>query len=193
MTEKSHDRNPDVKKAGESVFKGKREEVITEKILCAEYEAVYRYVLSLCRDTAEAQDITQETFLKAMRASDSFEGKSSLYTWLCSIAKRQWLNNCKKHKRETFSEDMVYGENLASGDKPVEQLVAEKDTAMHIHGILHGMNEPYKEVFTLRVFGQLSFSEIAKLFMKTESWARVTYHRAVKTINEKMRKDGYYE
>lgn len=62
---------------------------ITETVLCAEYEAVYRYVLSLCRNEAEAQDITQETFLKAINASDKFEGNSSLYTWLCAIAKNQ--------------------------------------------------------------------------------------------------------
>jgi RNA polymerase sigma-70 factor (ECF subfamily) len=65
--------------------------------------------------------------------------------------------------------------------------------AMYIHAVLHKMDEPYKEVFSLRVFGQLSFADIAKLFAKTESWARVTYHRARKHINEELRKDGYYE
>jgi len=64
---------------------------------------------------------------------------------------------------------------------------------LHIHKVLHNMQEPYKEVFSLRVFGQLSFGEIAGLFSKTESWARVTYHRARKMIGEKLRKDGYYE
>ncbi len=171
--------------------KEKKEEIITQEILCAEYEAVYRYVLSLCRDEMQAQDITQETFLKAMKAKDSFESKSSLYTWLCAIAKRKWLNICKKQSRETLSGTVPEQEKTA--DKSVEMLISEKDTAMHIHRVLHQLKEPYKEVFTLRVFGELSFGEIARLFMKTESWARVTYHRAVKSINEKMRKDGYNE
>ena len=75
----------------------------------------------------------------------------------------------------------------------MEQNVFEKDTTMQIHRILHTLQEPYKEVFSLRMFGQLSFSEIASLFSKTESWARVTYHRARKIISEKMRKAGYDE
>ncbi len=164
---------------------------ITREVLCAEYEAVYRYVLSLCRNETEAQDITQETFLKAMRSSGGFEGESSLYTWLCAIAKRLWFTRCRKTGREELS---VFSEEaLCEKVMPLEQQVAQKDAAMHIHSVLHKMKEPYKEVFTLRVFGQLSFSEIARLFSKTESWARVTYHRARKMINEQMRKDGYYE
>lgn len=164
---------------------------ISEEVLCAEYEAVYRYVLSLCRNEVEAQDITQETFLKAMKSSGKFEWGSSLYTWLCAIAKNLWFNNCKKYNREILPEDMASVQNKMQ--VPVEQNLFEKDTTMHIHRILHNLPEPYKEVFSLRMFGQLSFAEIAGLFSKTESWARVTYHRARKMIGEKMRKDGYYE
>ena len=164
---------------------------ISESVLCAEYEAVYRYVLSLCHNNTEAQDITQETFLKAMKTSKKFQGNSSLYTWLCAIAKNLWLNNCKKYNREILPEDMSSMQEEAT--VPFEQTFLEKDTAMHIHKILHNLPEPYKEVFSLRVFGQLSFSEIAGLFSKTESWARVTYHRAKNMIGEKIRKDGYYD
>lgn len=171
--------------------KKKSGQVISDEVLCAEYEAVYCYSLSLCRNEAEAQDITQETFLKAMKAAESFEGNSSLYTWLCAIAKNLWINRCKKQSREVLPENIA---NLqADNETSIEQRVADKETAMHIHKVLHDLNEPYKEVFSLRVFGQLSFAEIARLFSKTESWARVTYHRARKMISEKMGKDGYYE
>ena len=171
--------------------KKKTGQAISDEVLCAEYESVYRYSLSLCRNEAEAQDITQETFLKAMKAAESFEGNSSLYTWLCAIAKNLWLNRSKKQSREVLPENIS---NLQADNEPsIEQQVADKETAMHIHKVLHDLNEPYKEVFSLRVFGQLSFAEIAKLFSKTESWARVTYHRARKMISEKMGKDGYYE
>ena len=92
---------------------------------------------------------------------------------------------------EVLPEDMAYMQKV--DQVPLDQGVLEKETAFHIHKVLHEMQEPYKEVFSLRVFGQLSFGEIAKLFSKTESWARVTYHRARKMIGEKLRKDGYYE
>jgi len=163
-----------------------KENRISEEALAAEYEAVYHYVLSLCREDAVAQDITQETFLRAMKSATQFRGNSSLYTWLCSIAKNQWLNHCRTAKREIPIDDPVASE--ASADLSPEEKVIEKDTAMQVHWILHHLPEPYKEVFSLRVFGQLSFQEIAHLFGKTESWARVTHHRARKMINDKMRK-----
>ena len=164
--------------------KEKKAGAISEEALAAEYEAVYRYVLSLCRNDMTAQDITQETFLKAMRSAAQFQGNSSLYTWLCAIAKNHWLNLCKAGSREMQLTDLVHHE----ADSTLEEKLIEKDTAMQIHGILHNLQEPYKEVFSLRVFGQLSFQEIAHLFGKTESWARVTHHRARKMIHEKMRK-----
>lgn len=173
------------------MHKEKKSERITNEVLAAEYEALYHYVLALCRNEALAQDITQDTFLKALRASDKFQGDSSLYTWLCAIAKRLLINRYKKESREFPCDD--FSGTLPKTERSPEELVSDKNTAMYIHRILHKMSEPYKEVFSLRVFGQLSFREIANLFSKTESWARVTYHRARKIINEELRKDGYYE
>ena len=160
---------------------------ISKETLAAEYEAVYHYVLSLCRDDVIAQDITQETFLRAMKSATKFQGRSSLYTWLCTIAKNCWLNQCRISSREQFFDDSItYDLRL---DSSLEESFIERDTALQVHMILHNMQEAYKEVFSLRIFGQLSFYEIAHLFGKTESWARVTYHRAGKMIQNKMRKD----
>lgn len=165
-----------------------REPLISEEVLQAEYRSVYRYALALCQDESLAQDITQETFLKAMLHGHRFQGKSSLYTWLCAIAKNLWLNRLKKRSREVSPEDLEAW--LPSPEPSLEELLEEKDLSMAIHRILHHLKEPYKEVFTLRVFGQLSFASIAALFSKTESWARVTYHRGRKQIIETLRKDG---
>lgn len=173
-------------KAGDDVNKEKKSVEISEAALAAEYEAVYRYVLLLCRNDSTAQDITQEAFLKAMRAAAQFQGNSSLYTWLCAIAKNHWINLCRAEGKELPLLDPAAFET-EHGDSLEDRLI-EKDTALQIHEILHNLPEPYKEVFSLRVFGQLSFQEIAHLFGKTESWARVTHHRARKMIHEKIRK-----
>ena len=155
------------------------------------YPELLRWCLAACRDEELAKDLVQETFLKAMKGADSFAGDSSLYTWLCAIAKRIWLNTVKSQSREGLSD--FSGDISDESKMSLEEAVSEKDTAMYIHRLVHQLEEPYKEVFSLRVFGELSFSEIAQLFSKTDSWARVTYHRAKKTITEKMRKDRYYE
>ena len=70
--------------------------------------------------------------------------------------------------------------------KNIEKELVDKETSLRIHRILHTLEEPYKEVFQLRTFGELSFNEIGSIFGKTESWARVTYHRAKLKIRERM-------
>lgn len=164
----------------------KKDESVQKGLLETNYTLVYRYTLSLCKDENLAQDITQETFLKALKSKEKFSGNSKESTWLCAIAKNIWLDYLKKQGRLCEFDERQLRENSFS----IEESIADTDTAMRIHMILHTLNEPYKEVFSLRVFGQLSFKSIAEIFQKTESWARVTYHRAKKVITEKLRKDG---
>ena len=140
---------------------------------------VYKYVLSLCRDEHMAEEVTQETFFKALKNIDSFRGQCKLYVWLCQIAKNTYFSMTRKPK------DAQYEDISAGGGNPEEALM-QADSAFAIHRILHTLEEPYKEVFSLRVFGQLSFRQIGELFGKTESWARVTYHRARLKIKEEM-------
>lgn len=140
---------------------------------------VYKYVLSLSRDADVAEEITQETFFKALKSIDSFQGQCRLYVWLCQIAKNTYFTYLEKRKKEGAEQEVSSGESL-------EERLLEKDAAFEIHKLLHKLQEPYKEVFSLRVFGQLSFGQIGELFGKTESWARVTYHRARMKIKEEM-------
>jgi RNA polymerase sigma-70 factor (ECF subfamily) len=73
---------------------------------------------------------------------------------------------------------------IRDGGADIEGSLADKSEALMIHRLLHDLSEPYKEVFSLRLFGELSFSDIGKIFAKTESWARVTFHRAKMKIRE---------
>ena len=70
--------------------------------------------------------------------------------------------------------------------KSMEQKTLDRDTSFRIHLALHALEEPYREVFELRVFGELSFREIGMIFGKTENWSRVTYHRARLKLQERM-------
>ena len=153
-----------------------------EKIYHDYFSVVYKYILSISRDPLTAEEITQETFFKAMKKIDSFRGDCSIKVWLCQIAKNAYFDYIKKQSRvEELPEE--YGEPVAS---PEEAVIRESDKKA-VHKVLHSLKEPYKEVFTLRTYGDLSFSEIADLFEKTTSWARVTYHRARTMIKEALK------
>lgn len=146
------------------------------------FSDVYKYVLSLCRDESIAEEVTQETFFKAMQNIDKFNGSCKLYVWLCQIAKNTYFTQCKKQKM--FVSDL-------DTDRPdtvnLETDYLDKDSAKRLHILLHDLNEPYKEVFTLRIFGELPFSQIGELFGKTDSWARLIFYRAKKQLQEVMK------
>ena len=163
---------------------------ITEEIINAEYKAVYHYILSLCRDEKEAEDITQDTFVKAISA-ENFRGESSYYSWLCSIGRNIWIDKCRRSGRIQFEAMPEEPPQMAGNSPPLEEVLADEELLRQVHRIIHEMDEPYKEVFTLKVFGDLSFKDISSLFGKTESWTRVTYHRARKKIIEMLRKENW--
>lgn len=152
-----------------------------EKIYSGYYDTVFRYTVSLCGDEEFAEEITQEAFFKALKSIDKFRGGCKLSAWLCQIAKNTFLTLAKRRKRNVDYplEDIPEGSSF-------EEKLLDKEDARHIHKLLHKLDEPYKEVFWMRVFGELSFAEIAEIFGKTESWARVTYHRARMKIKEGM-------
>ena len=153
-----------------------------EKLYNSYYMEVYSYVMTVIKNTHLAEEITQEVFFKVLKSKASYRGASSEFTWLCAIAKNACMDELRKQSR--FSD----GQKEVASDVNVEKMLEDKQTTLHIHQMLHRMEEPYKEVFQLRIFGELSFKEIGAIFQKTESWARVTYHRARLKIQERMKK-----
>lgn len=151
-----------------------------EAVYSQYYDVVFRYAVSLCRDECWAEEITQEAFFKALRRIDSYRGECKLSVWLCQIAKNTFYTQAQKRKRENAES---ISETLLDTDEP-EQKIWDKQQALELHKVLHTLGEPYKEIFWMRTFGELSFKEIGALFDKTESWARVTYHRAKMKLKE---------
>ena len=149
-----------------------------QEIYSLYFQDVYKYVLALSRDPSLAEEITQAAFFKALKSLDSFQGQCKLYVWLCQIAKNTYLSYLKKHKEPEKEETLT---------SSLEEMMMDKESVFLIHQALHNLPEPYKEVFSLRVLGELSFRQIGLLFGKTENWARVTYHRARLTIKEELK------
>ena len=151
-----------------------------EQLYNAYYMKVYSFVMTLAKNQDLSEEVTQKTFFKAMTTGKKYRGGSSEFTWLCAIAKNLLTDEFRDRKRTSeFSQDVV-------SDSSFEETLIDEESVFRIHQVLHGLDEPYKEVFGLRVFGELSFKKIGLLFGKTENWARVTYHRARLKIQERM-------
>ena len=147
------------------------------------FRDVYRFTLGLTQDGALAEEITQETFFKALKALSRFDGSKDIRAWLFTIARNTWYSHCRAHKRTISAEDLPL--ELPDSVR-IEDKVEDEESAFAIHQFLHSMAEPYKEVFTLRVFGELPYEKIGRLFGKSANWARVTFYRAKVQITEHM-------
>ena len=145
------------------------------------YMRVFSYLMTLAGDRSLAEELTQETFYRAFTRQREFRGESDEVTWLCAIAKNLFVDEQRRSSRRG-----EIPEDLPDHAKSVAKTVEDRDSSFRIHLILHEMEDPYKEVFELRIFGELSFREIGTIFGKTENWARVTYHRARLKLQERM-------
>lgn len=146
------------------------------------FTPVFRYLQKLTGDAQLAEELTAETFFKAMRGLDGFRGDCALSAWLCQIAKNTYFSYLRKNRR--FME-LNQAEALAGGENPEERLLAA-ELSEAACAALGRLKEPYQLVFRLRVFGNLSFRTLGAQFGKSENWACVTYHRARKKLQEEL-------
>lgn len=158
-----------------------------EEIYREYFQEVYLFIKSLSNDESIAEEITQEAFFKAMKAIKNFDGSKDIRAWLFTIAKNTYFSHYKKNKWQI---DLEEKEAAMTGVQIVKHLMNEED-AFTVHQFLHSMNEPYKEVFSLRTFGELPFEKIGRLFGKSAGWARVTFYRARKQIIDYMEEMEY--
>ncbi len=153
-----------------------------EEIYTLYFRDVYLFILAMSKNAELAEELTQETFFKALKGIDRFEHASSVKTWLCQIGKNTYLSYLKKQKHLAGGDDAAAALPEDAGSP--EAIFLRKDEALSIYKVLHYLDEPYKEVFTLRTLGDLSFCEIGEIFERKEGWARVTYHRAKMKIQK---------
>ena len=127
---------------------------------------VYAFLFRMCQDPHLAEDLLQDTFLKAMEHMDAFDGKCKLTTWLCQIAKNTYYDYLRKNKKYADTEIVLDG--IADEELTPEEKVLSKEAAKEIRMYIHQLPEPYKEVFLLRFYAELSFREIGQMFGKSE-------------------------
>nr|WP_300004084.1 sigma-70 family RNA polymerase sigma factor [Tissierella sp.] len=156
-----------------------------EKIYGVYFTDVYYYALSLSKDKSISEDLTSETFLKAIKSIDSFRGETSLRVWLCQIAKNEYFSRLRKDKRLDFRDNLETVTSIEISNSLEKDFISE-DQALKINRMILLLDEPYGEIFKLRFYGEMSFKQIGDLFGKTDNWACVTYHRARKKLQREL-------
>lgn len=143
-------------------------------------------MFSLSGNEVLAEELLQETFYQALKSFDKFEGRCSVYTWLCQIGKNAWLKEIKRNKRYSNVEFSEVG--FVDSALSVEEQMIKKEEYGRARKALLQLEEPYRNVFILHAISEVKLKEIASLYGKTESWARVTYYRARMQIVEEVTK-----
>lgn len=151
---------------------------------------VYNYLYSLSKDRELAEELTQETFYKAIKNIKKFEGNSKVSTWLCQIAKNEWRTHVAKESKikQIPIEDENYIDKLIL-ENTAETEVEEKEAVLNLYKEIHKLDQKTKEVIYLRIKGDLSFKEIGEILGESEEWARITYYRGKIKLKEELRND----
>ena len=153
-----------------------------EKAYTLHAQDVYRYLLSLSHDEDLAEELTQETFFRAMRTMGNYDGSCKLSVWLCQIARHlwyQWLDKRSRHKQVELTDE------IASGESPEKTALLRMEKT-DLYKAVHLLPEPMRELVHMRLTGEFSFAEIGEILGKTENWARTTFYRAKLKIIEEM-------
>jgi len=141
--------------------------------------SVFKYLFSLSHDESLAEELTQETFYRAVYSIKKYDGSCKISVWLCQIAKHVWYQELEKRKRrktEELTEDMV-SSDLSPEDSSI--LLNDK---ISLYKAINTLGEPMKDVVYMRLSGEFSFSEIGEVLGKSENWARTTFYRAKQKI-----------
>lgn len=144
------------------------------------YRIVYGYLYSLCGDSAWAEDLTSETFLKAISRIAFFDGRGKPSTWLCTIGRNLYLNERKHRKRHIPLDSVVIAE-----DDTMEENYINRQTAEAIRRLSKELDETKQQLFTMRLNG-MSFRDIGEALGKSENWARVTFFRVRNEILDRL-------
>lgn len=152
-------------------------------------ETVFTYVLMLVGDYQQAEDITQETFVKAYRKHGTFKYQSSIKTWLFSIAQ----NTAKDHFRKTnpFKHYLNLTFNERDHSPLPHQLLEINDRDLLLYQTLQNLKPAYRQVILLRMLKEFSTKETAEILNWSESKVKSTLARGLNEFKNELEKGGF--
>ncbi len=151
-----------------------------EQIYKEYFNTVYKYLFCLTHNNDIAEELTQETFYRAVKKIDTYKGECKISVWLCQIAKNLWYDQYRKNKKIINTEEVIEKQEICS----IEEQFILNEEKISLYKKMHKLDEQTREVIYLRITGELSFKEIGTIMNKTENWARVTFYRGKNKLKE---------
>lgn len=154
-----------------------------EEVYVQYFKIVYKYLLYLSKgNEAVSEEITSETFAIAVEKINTFKGKCKISVWLCQIAKFLYYKEVKRNNKIKF-EDIT---EICQSENFEDNLIELEDKRKVLKDI-ETLDKDTKNVIYMRVIGNFTFEEIAKITGKTANWARVKYFRGKEKLKEENR------
>ena len=141
---------------------------------------VFLFLLTKTNNEELAEELTQETFYRAVKKINTYRGECKISVWLCQIAKNLWYDYCRKNKKLTNEDEIFSIQEMNT----LEEKVISNDEKISLYKKMQNLDEKTREVMYLRITGELSFKEIGVILNKTENWARVTFYRGKNKLKE---------
>ena len=152
-----------------------------KKIYEEYFETVNKYLFCLTHDNDISEELTQETFYKAVQKINTYKGECKISVWLCQIAKNLWYDQCRKKKKIINIEEELFD---IQAIETTESQVISNEEKISLYKKIQKLDDKTREVIYLRITGELSFKEIGTILNKTENWARVTFYRVKNKLKE---------
>ena len=153
-----------------------------EEIYKEYFETVKKYLFCLTHNNDIAEELTQETFYKAVKNIHTFKDDCKISVGFCKIAKNTWLDSIKKNKniKDMADNELFEIESLETTD----ETVISNQGKLELYKKIQKLDEKTRDVIYLRITGDLNFKEIGDIFNKTENWARITFYRGKQKLKE---------
>lgn len=145
---------------------------------------VYRYLFSISGEADTAEELTQETFYRALKSINTYRGESSPQVWLCAIAKRLWLKELERRKKNAFLDESRLSD-IAAPDDPAREFEARQER-LALYRAMQKLDAETREVIHLRLAGDFSFRDIGDILGHSEVWARVRFYRGKEELTRIM-------
>lgn len=150
------------------------------------FSTAFRYL----KDHEDAEDISQEIFIKALRGLKGYKGNSSLSTWLYRITKNTCLNFIRKKKLKTFVSYSNDGEefyDLASKDINAQQQMESDEFKNEFLKAMNSLPEKQRETFALRYYEELSYEEMSEMLGTSVGGLKANCFQAVKKLSSLLK------